>query len=89
MTDHGGSGRRYQDGCRCQLCTKANRDRNNRRRAEREAARTLVNGRLTAPLPPGRHGRASTYSNHGCRCEPCLKAFLQQPSQRTHQESTS
>jgi hypothetical protein len=49
-------------------------NRAQRNRAARLARRVLVDGRLVAPLPPERHGLASSYSNHGCRCELCSQA---------------
>lgn len=61
---HGGSGNAYSNyGCRCDECKKANRDRVNRRRAERDSNEALV------------HGKATTYSNWRCRCEPCSEAW--------------
>lgn len=38
---------------------------------KRYAERMLINGRLVAPLPAGRHGRMVTYVKHGCRCDLC------------------
>lgn len=73
-TDHGGSGRRYEDGCRCPVCTEAHRVRITRRRNERRAGRVLVDGRLVAWQAP-EHGRRSTYSNWGCRCVLCALAW--------------
>lgn len=43
-----------------------------RRRAY--ARRILVNGRLVAPVAEERHGRATTYISHGCRCDLCRAA---------------
>ena len=62
---HGASGY-VAYGCRCVVCTRANRERVNRRRLERVAA----------PKDPNdqRHGKQSFYINHGCRCEPCTAA---------------
>ena len=53
-------------GCRCVVCTRANRERVNRRRLER----------IAEPKDPNdpRHGKSSFYRNHGCRCEPCTAA---------------
>lgn len=48
-------------------------DRNRRDKARRYAARVEVDGRLVA-VKAKRHGMASTYDNHGCRCEPCCAA---------------
>jgi hypothetical protein len=74
MSSHGGAGTRYQAGCRCDECTRAHNDRIRRRQHERFAARVLVDGCLVAPLPADRHGRGTTYRNHGCRCRPCTDA---------------
>jgi hypothetical protein len=68
--------------CRCEACTiayKENYDapRKIRYRAERE----VVNGRLVAvKLPPEKHGKYSTYSHHGCRCSPCIRASKMAPT---------
>lgn len=70
MTSHG-TVSRYNTGCRCGLCTRANSSRATTNRKLRLARRIEIDGRLTAPLPPERHGVWSTYTNHGCRCEAC------------------
>lgn len=61
-------------GCRCDACTKANsvacREWAHRQLAQRE----LIDGRLVAPVWAELHGKQSTYTNHGCRCEPCTQA---------------
>lgn len=41
--------------------------------AARHAERTMINGRWFAPNAHT-HGSASTYSNWGCRCNPCTDA---------------
>lgn len=52
----------------------ASRQRRNRRnRQARFAARQLIDGRLVA-VNAKEHGSASTYTNHGCQCEPCRRA---------------
>lgn len=61
----------YRHGCRCDLCRQGHTAEQNRQNARRRASRVLVDGRLLAPLPPDRHGRWSTYANHGCQCDPC------------------
>lgn len=64
---HGGSGNGYSNrGCRCELCTKANRERCKKRSIARSAE-------VKDPNDP-RHGKASFYINHGCRCQPCTTA---------------
>lgn len=64
----------YGQGCRCTTCRAENAAGARRKRQARMAVRILVDGRLTAPLPPERHGRPGTYSYHGCRCVPCTRA---------------
>jgi hypothetical protein len=71
---HRANGTDYEAGCRCDTCRAANTERVVRRQHERRAARQLINGRLVAPVPPHRHGLASTYVNWSCRCEPCTQA---------------
>jgi hypothetical protein len=51
-------------GCRCVDCCRANTER-----ARREKA-----NRATRTPPADAHGKASTYSNWRCRCEPCTTA---------------
>ena len=59
---HGDPGK-YNAGCRCGICVKANRKRMSKLAKDR-------NKRLhEAP-----HGTASAYVNWGCRCAPCKKA---------------
>ncbi len=60
--------------CRCTGCRAAHNAMINRRRAERYAARVLVNGVWIAPLPAEKHGRVTLYANWGCRCQPCTAA---------------
>jgi hypothetical protein len=43
------------------------------RKARRLAQRVSVNGRLVHPDAP--HGKATAYSNYGCRCELCATAW--------------
>lgn len=65
----------YRGGyCRCDVCTEDHRQRHATERARRRAARVLIDGRLVAPVPAEMHGRASTYANHGCHCDPCRAA---------------
>jgi len=71
---HGSRSTYINYGCRCDPCTKANsaacREWAHRQMARRE----LIDGRLVAPLPDAQHGKQPTYTNHGCRCEPCTAA---------------
>lgn len=70
---HGASA--YGSGsCKCDTCTEAHRQRHVVERARRRAARVLIDGRLVAPIAAELHGRASTYANHGCHCDPCREA---------------
>lgn len=61
-------------GCRCRVCTKANRLRCAARRQRSYEERQLIHGRLVAMNPNLRHGTDSAYVNHGCRCTECTKA---------------
>lgn len=38
------------------------------------AARVLIDGRWTSPLPASYHGRGYTYDYYACRCRPCTEA---------------
>lgn len=53
-----GGRRRYAKGCRCEIC--------------KEGRRTRYEAHV-AQGPPG-HGKASSYSNYGCRCKACTEA---------------
>jgi hypothetical protein len=57
----------YIKGCRCEACNQANRDGANIGRYSR-AGRTP---------PPDSHGKATTYTNWHCRCDPCKAAQSQ------------
>jgi len=63
--------------CWCDSCTAKRekiRGRVRKYRKGRLDSRIVVDGRLVAPVPPEKHGRASTYTNWGCRCQPCTEA---------------
>lgn len=49
---------RYQRGCKCDLCRRANADRQASMRG----------------LEPPNHGTESGYTNYGCRCQQCKEA---------------
>lgn len=49
----------YVRGCRCDLCTTANR----------VYTREYLARLRSRPIPPDAHGKRSTYSNYGCRCD--------------------
>jgi hypothetical protein len=58
----------YKRGCCCFDCRCANTDRVLVQNAQRRA-------RLNAGLASPAHGRYTTYSNWGCRCQPCRDAW--------------
>lgn len=76
MTNYHGTTNGYTNHrCRCAPCRGAWATYIARRKAERYALRVRVDGVLTAAhLPPEKHGKESTYTNHGCGCLPCLAA---------------
>lgn len=55
----------------------ADRQRRAKIRQQRRNQRTLIDGRLVAPLPTEFHGKTGTYNNHACRCQPCTDANRQ------------
>jgi len=57
---------RYQCGCKCDECVKANR----------EEHRLLIN------REPPNHGTVSGYVNYQCRCDPCKRAGSENNRQR-------
>lgn len=61
-----GTTRRYRVGCRCPACRAANSAR----------VRDQVRRRAADPATADRagHGKPSTYTNYGCRCEECRDA---------------
>jgi DNA-binding transcriptional regulator LsrR (DeoR family) len=70
------------------------RERNVTSKAQRLASRVLIDGRLVA-VKAKTHGSATTYSNGGCRCEPCTEAnivagrtYYRQRSARARARST-
>lgn len=70
--EHGASA--YRSGlCRCPVCTGAQATRVARERAERFAARELVDGVLVSPVLR-QHGTENGYMNWGCRCTLCSLA---------------
>lgn len=64
MTRTHGLASTYRGGCRCDGCRTANTVRARLERARRAASTP----------PAGAHGKAATYSNWRCRCEPCRAA---------------
>lgn len=62
-----GNASTYRRGCRCAECKKAHTARILRMTADR--TRRLAEDPSLAP-----HGKRSTYSNWGCRCELCTEA---------------
>lgn len=61
--------------CRCTPCTESNSSWSLKMRRNREARRTIVDGRWFAP-DAKEHGVYSTYVNWGCRCDPCTDANM-------------
>jgi hypothetical protein len=56
----------YKRGCRCDPCRVAHTE-------YQWESRMMRYDRPLAPDDP-RHGKASTYTNHGCRCRACTAA---------------
>jgi hypothetical protein len=52
--------------CRCKFCHIAGMEYARQRRKRLKA--------ITLPEDDPRHGKPSTYTTHGCRCEKCTKA---------------
>lgn len=69
--EHGTEWGYSKRGCRCEECTRWNRLKARRQKADR-------NRRLKDDPSVVEHGRASTYGNWGCRCEPCTEAHSKQ-----------
>lgn len=71
MTDHKPSISRYNRGCRCDEC-RAIATAKSAARKWRRILRTVTgeNGKPYAVDAPN-HGTVSTYTNWGCRCDPC------------------
>jgi hypothetical protein len=61
----------YAQGCRCGRCIEANRESARQRSQERATRQDQAV-----------HGRASTYQNWGCRCDPCKAAHSIRLKQR-------
>jgi hypothetical protein len=73
-TKHGRYATYTNHGCRCEACTAAWRNKVRAARTERRRSFLAeVDGRLVS-MADVAHGSASTYSNWGCRCEPCVVA---------------
>lgn len=79
--EHGNYSTYTNHGCRCDLCYEVNRAYKRKRylqtsTAERRRLRTIRCKRTGGPCTHDvEHGNYSTYSNHGCRCEPCRVAW--------------
>lgn len=61
-------------GCRCDVCKRANSERCDKRRRQRDPSK----------LPPEAHGKKSSYSNWNCRCEACTDAWREYQNTRYH-----
>ena len=88
---HGQSSTYINYGCHCEPCMEAHRVAQADQRAKLRARRVLIDGRLVAPLPPDQHGLVSTFSNHGCQCDPCRAihaARMQQVRERQAKRRT-
>lgn len=69
---HGASAyRNKQYSCRCDVCTKAHRER---QLAENKARAA----RLQADPTLAPHGNANTYRNWSCRCQACVEVHAAQ-----------
>lgn len=64
-----GTVERYWKKCRCGSCKGAY---NTYQRVQRKSRSARRGGTTPDPLLP--HGRVSTYSNWGCRCDRCTEA---------------
>lgn len=66
----------YKNGyCRCPVCTSLHSEEKAAVKRARLAAREDIDCVLIAvAVPEENHGRASTYRNYGCRCDPCRAA---------------
>lgn len=79
----------YRCGCGCDECRRVARERVTAYRMARFALRVEVGGRLVAMhLPADAHGRASTYSNHGCQCGDCTAAWADAARVRRYRNAT-
>jgi hypothetical protein len=76
----------YHRGCRCKPCTEANR-------IYYRGCRAKMVERLKADPTLAEHGKAATYANWGCRCDPCKAAQSaanrQQAERRKAQQTCS
>ena len=68
---HGTRGGYGNHRCRCEACTKANRDKS--REYNHRTGRTRPWDEYVAGLPPRTHGIRATYVD-GCRCPACTQA---------------
>ena len=62
-----GTNSMYSSGCRCMAC----------KDAHNQVAQTNRYKRYARKVPPGLHGKRSTYCNWGCRCEACTNAHME------------
>jgi len=67
LAEHG-TQRRYNQGCRCDKCKKANAD----------AMAFYRANKLSKPIPDRVHGTVNGYTNYNCRCQPCKDAHAAQ-----------
>lgn len=88
---HGGSGSKYNDGCRCDACKGAHRQRLRAAKLRRMAERIEVVGldgrTYLLAAKANKHGSYCTYNNWGCRCPACRLDHARAMRQRKRGES--
>jgi hypothetical protein len=79
----------YVAGCRCDSCGLASRRYHAERREVARYQRVRRGDRMIAPgLRPEQHGRMSTYTNLGCRCEKCRASMTEYERARRRRVAT-
>lgn len=71
---HGSTGAYRYWRCRCRVCKAGHKRRNDEWRMRVLDRRQEIDGRMVAVDDGIQHGLRTTYTNKGCRCEPCSKA---------------
>lgn len=79
VEEHGA--RRYNRGCRCDVCKAGHARRAAEQREERRR-------RVLEPEDP-RHGTPNFYSNFGCHCDRCRSAWTAYCRERTQKAKTT
>jgi hypothetical protein len=85
VAEHG-TRNRYQKGCRCETCKRANADYKAGLQAANKARTQAATEAYHASggeggIPSLEHGKASTYLWLGCRCQQCKEAY-REPNRR-------